>query len=75
MLILRTYIDWSSQVSMGSLALSFRRWDYSSILRVEVSPIHNYRSERLCMHIVFVLNKTHTKYDKIFLFTCMSCYH
>ncbi len=28
------------------LALSFRRWDYSSILRVAVSPIHKYRSEQ-----------------------------
>ncbi len=26
--------------------LSFRRWDYSSILRVAVSPIHKYRSEQ-----------------------------
>ncbi len=30
---------------MGNLALSFRRWDYSSILRVAVYPIHKYRSE------------------------------
>ncbi len=33
------------QVSMGNLALSFRRWDYFSILRAAVSPIHKYRSE------------------------------
>ncbi len=38
-------IAWFSQVSMGNLSLSFRRWDYSSILRVAVSAIHKYRSE------------------------------
>ncbi len=38
-------IGWSSQVSMGNLALSFRRWDYSSILHDPVFPIHKYRSE------------------------------
>ncbi len=45
MLIQRMCIGWSSQVSMGNLALSFRRWDYSSILRIAVYPIHRYRSE------------------------------
>ncbi len=45
MLIQHMCIGWSSQVSMGNLALSFRRWDYSSILRVAVSPIHKYRSD------------------------------
>ncbi len=33
MLILHMCIGWSSQVSMGNLALSFRRGDYSSILQ------------------------------------------
>ncbi len=42
---LRMFIGCSSQVSMENLSLSFRRWDYSSILRVAVSPIHKYRSE------------------------------
>ncbi len=45
MLIQCIWIGWSSQVSMGNLTLSFRRWDYSSILRVAVSSIHKYRSE------------------------------
>ncbi len=39
------HVHWSSQVSMGNLALSFRRWEYSSILHAAVSPIHKYRSE------------------------------
>ncbi len=38
-------IGWSSQVSMGNMVLSFRRWDYSSILCVAASPIHKYISE------------------------------
>ncbi len=38
-------VGWSSQVSRGNVALSFRRWDYSSLLRVAVSPVHKYRSE------------------------------
>ncbi len=37
--------SWSSQVSMGNLTLSFKRWDYSTILRVAVSPNHKYRIE------------------------------
>ncbi len=45
MLIVRMFIDWFSQVSMGNMALSFRRWDYFSILRIAVSPILKYRSE------------------------------
>ncbi len=45
MLIQCMWICWSCQVSMGNLALSFRSWDYSSILCVAVSPIHKYRSE------------------------------
>ncbi len=59
-LILHMCIGWSSQVSMGNLPLSFRKWDYSSILHAAVSPIHKYRN-RLCISIVFVLNKTLTK--------------
>ncbi len=42
-LIQRLCIGWSGQVSMGNLALSYRRWDYSSIMHVAVSPIHKYR--------------------------------
>ncbi len=33
------------QVSMGNMALSFRRWNCSSILRITVSPLHKYRSK------------------------------
>ncbi len=44
-LIMRMCIGWFSQVSMGNLALSFRRWDYFSILRVAVSSVHKYRRE------------------------------
>ncbi len=43
--IQRMCIDLSSPVSMGNLSLSFRRWDYSSILLITVSPIHKSRSE------------------------------
>ncbi len=78
MLIKRMCIGWSSQVSKGNLALSFRRWDYSSILRVAVPPIHKYRSEPSLYFfvIVFVLNKnTLTKKYEIFVFTCMPCDH
>ncbi len=35
----------AGQVSMGNLPLSFRRWDYSSILRAAVSAIHKYGSK------------------------------
>ncbi len=38
-------IGWSSQVSMGNMVLSFRRWDYSSILCVAASPNYKYWSE------------------------------
>ncbi len=51
MLILHMFFGWSRQVSMGNLALSFRRWDYSSILHTAVSPI-KYRGigeNRLCI--------------------------
>ncbi len=44
-LILHMCTGWSSQVSMGNLTLSFRRWDYSTILCITVSPIHKYMSE------------------------------
>ncbi len=47
---------------MGHLALSFRRWDYSSILRTAVSPIlYRIGVNHLCISIVCVLNKTLTK--------------
>ncbi len=35
----------SHQVFMGNLSLSFRRWDFSSILCFAVSPDRKYRSE------------------------------
>ncbi len=57
-LILHMCIGWSSQISMGNLALSFRRWDYSSILRIAVSPIY------------IGVNNTITKKDSIFLPAC-----
>ncbi len=66
LLILSMCIGWSSQVYMGNLALLFRKWDYSSILHTAVSPIHTYRSERLCISVDFVLNKTINKKYEIF---------
>ncbi len=57
-------VGWFSQVSRGNLALSLRRWDYSSIfISIGVN--------RLCVSIVFVLNKALTKKDEIFVFICM----
>ncbi len=38
-------------------------------------PIINIGVNRLCISIDFVLNKTLTKKDEIFLFTCMPCDH
>ncbi len=42
-------------VSMGNLSLSFRRWDYSSILRAAVSPFISIGVTRLCISIVVVV--------------------
>ncbi len=75
MLILRMCIGWSSQVSMGNLALSIRRWDYSSYCSLQFLPFISIGVNHLCISIVFVLNKTLTKKDEIFLFTCMPCDH
>ncbi len=38
-------------------------------------PLISIGVNRLCISIVFVLNKTLTKKDEIFLFTCMPCDH
>ncbi len=72
MLILHMFFGWSRQVSMGNLALSFRRWDYSSILHAAVSPI-KYRGigeNRLCISIIFVLYKTLNQIKYSYLPAC-----
>ncbi len=42
---------------------------------VQFLPFISIGVSRLCNFIVFVLNKTLTKKDEIFLFTCMPCDH
>ncbi len=74
MLIQCMLIGWSSQVSMGCLALSFRRWDYSSILCFAVCPFHKYRSEP-SLYFYSLCFKSYKKKKEIFVFTCMPCEH
>ncbi len=52
---------------MGNVALSF--------CALMFLPFISIGENRVFISIVFVLNKTLTKKDEIFLFTCMPCYH
>ncbi len=60
---------------MGNLALSFEGGTIPPYSVLLFLPFISIGVNRLCNFIVFVLNKTLTKKDEIFLFTCMTCDH
>ncbi len=66
-------IGWSSQVSIGNLSLHLEGGTIPPYCALRFLLFISIGVNRLCISIVFVLNKTLTKKDEIFLFTCMQC--